>query len=343
MVRHMGSTTRPLWIREELPPVLCSRLGTRPWKRRSPRLQPVSDAGGSLLECLRQANATAVNNVGLGLTSAAGGTFPIPGALAFLPLVDYKLITNYPHVNLPQGKLADIPVIQGNNLDEGTLFAQTALNNSAEFEQWVRTAAVIYNTSYTETALQDVYRLYPDIPAEGAPYYNAETATSAGTTQDLSSRVYPPLESNQYKREASFFGDFTFQAQRRMYLAATMLPWRKSRDNVWSYQFSQNDKYPNGTGSPLGAYHSSELKYYFIRPDGRTKDPVLADKMPRAYISFTYYHDPTVLSGFAWPRYKDSTMLLQLKGDNITSIPDTYRKEAMDALINPQAAAVFGF
>lgn len=161
-----------------------------------------------------------MQTVAAALSAQAGGTFPIAGALAWLPLVGYELITDYPSVNLPQGKLADIPVIQGNNLDEGTLFAQQQLNNSAQFEAWVRSAAVIYNTSYTERALQRVYELYPDIPEEGSPYYNAETPTCAGTTTNLDSRRFAPLASNQYKREAAFFGDFTFQAHRRTYLRA---------------------------------------------------------------------------------------------------------------------------
>ncbi len=304
----------------------------------------VNCTSGSLLECVRKANAQDVQDVGFALTLAAGGTFPIKGALAWLPLVDYKLITNYPSVNLPQGKLADIPVIQGNNLDEGTLFGQKQLNNSADFERWVRSAAIIYNTSYAEEAVQQIFKLYPDIPAEGSPYYNAETATCAGTTQDLDSRIYAPLQGNQYKRSSAFFGDFTFQAHRRTYLNGTQVGGRQNSDKVYSFEFQQNDKFAaNGTGSALGAYHSSELKYFFVRPDGRVKDPVLADKMPRAYISFVYYHDPNVLSGLGWPKYKDGRKLLQLKGGNITTIPDTYRKEAMEALVNPKAAAVFGF
>ncbi|SPO19816.1 related to Lipase 2 precursor [Ustilago trichophora] len=302
----------------------------------------VGCTSGSLLECVRKANATAVQNVGMTLTGQAGGTFPIPGALAWLPLVDYKLITDYPSVNFPQGKLADIPIIQGNNLDEGPLFAQKQLNNSADFETWIRSAAVIYNTSYAETAVQEVLKHYPDDPSVGSPYYNAETATCAGTT-NLNNRTYPPLSSNQFKRSAAFFGDFTFQAHRRTYLAAATLPWKQNKDKVWSFEFQQNDKFANGTGSPLGAYHGSELKYFFVRPDGRIKDPVLADKMPRAYISFTYYQDPTVLSGLNWPKYTDGKKLLQLKGDNITVIPDTYRKQAMNALTNRKAAKVFGF
>ncbi|CBQ67569.1 related to Lipase 2 precursor [Sporisorium reilianum SRZ2] len=303
----------------------------------------VGCTSGSLLECLRKVDATKVQSVAAALSAKAGGTLPIPGALAWLPLVDYELITDYPSVNLAQGKLADIPIIQGNNLDEGTLFGQKQLNSSDQFETWVRSAAVIYNTSYTEQALQQIFKLYPDIPEQGSPYYNAETATSAGTT-NLSSRIYQPLASNQYKRSSAFFGDFTFQAHRRTYLQAATLEWKTNRNRVWSFEFQQNDKFAvNGTGSPLGAYHSSELKYFFVRPDGRQKDPVLANKMPEAYISFTYYHDPTVLSGLQWPCYADGHKLLQLKGDNITVIPDTYRREAMDALTNRRAARVFGF
>ncbi|KIS71747.1 uncharacterized protein UMAG_00182 [Mycosarcoma maydis] len=303
----------------------------------------VGCTGGSLLRCLRKANASEVQTVASNLTAQAGGTFPIPGALAWLPLVDYELITNYPSVNLPQGKLADIPVIQGNALDEGTSFAQKQLNSSADFERWVRSAAVIHNTSYTEQALQKVFELYPDVPEQGSPFYNAETATSAATTSDLNSRQYPPLTSNQYKRSAAFFGDFTFQAQRRTYLKAATLGWKKNKAKVWSYEFQQNDKFANGTGSPLGPYHGADVKYYFIRPDGRQKDPVLADRMPRAYISFVYHHDPTVLGGFEWPPYGKGKKLLQMKGDNTTVIEDAYRKEAMDALTNRKAAKVFGF
>ncbi|KAJ1031923.1 hypothetical protein NDA13_002305 [Ustilago tritici] len=301
------------------------------------------------------ANASAVQQAATVLT----GIGPIAGALAFLPLVDYKLITNYPSVQLPQGKLACIPVIQGNNLDEGTLFGQKTLNSSAEFETWVRSAAVIYNTSYAETALQQVFENYPDVPSEASPYYNAETATSAGTTQNLDSRIYEPFASNQYKRSSSFYGDFTFNAHRRTYLQGTQLWGRRNKDKTWSFQFSQNDKSPIGsassfsvsldrnlqhcTGSALGAFHSSELNYFFVRPDGRMKDPVLADTMLRAWISFTYYHDPNVLSGLDWPKYAEGEKLLQLKGDNITAIPDTYRKDAIAALVNKDAAGVFGF
>ena len=38
---------------------------------------------------------------------------------------------------------ADIPVISGNALDEGTLFAQKALNSSADFETWVHRPTVL--------------------------------------------------------------------------------------------------------------------------------------------------------------------------------------------------------
>ncbi|ETS63431.1 hypothetical protein PaG_01714 [Moesziomyces aphidis] len=294
-----------------------------------------------LLECLRSANASAVQSTAMQLTAKAGGTFPIPGALAFLPLVDYALITDYPSVNLAQGKLADIPVISGNALDEGTLFAQKALNSSADFETWVRSAAVIYNTTYTERALQRVFEVYPDDPVQGSPYPNEGTNTSAAT-QDVGSRMYPPLESNQYKRSAAFFGDFTFNAHRRTYLHAAVGAARKNSRNVWSFEFRQNDMYPNGTGSALGAYHGSELKYLFIRPDGRQKDPQLEEQMPRSYVSFTYYHDPSRLSSLPWTRYTTGEVL-QLKGGNVTTVPDTFRKEAMHALTNPSAAAVFGF
>jgi hypothetical protein len=64
--------------------------------------------------------------------------------------------------------------------------------------------------------------------------------------------------------------------------------------------------------------------------------------MPRSYVSFTYYHDPSRLSSLPWTRYTTGEVL-QLKGGNVTTVPDTFRKEAMHALTNPSAAAVFGF
>ncbi|KAJ1592034.1 hypothetical protein NDA12_004987 [Ustilago hordei] len=140
-----------------------------------------------LLACLRKANASAVQQAATVLT----GIDPVAGALAFLPLVDYKLITNYPSVQLPQ-----------------------------------------------------VFENYPDVPSEASPYYNAQTATSAGTTQNLDSRIYEPFASNQYKRSSSFYGDFTFNAHRRTYLQGTQLRGRRNKDKTWSFQFSQNDKSP---------------------------------------------------------------------------------------------------
>ncbi|PWZ02862.1 alpha/beta-hydrolase [Testicularia cyperi] len=298
--------------------------------------------GTKLLSCLRQAEASALLTVSAALTTKAAGTFPIPGLQAFLPLVDGDLITDYPHVNFAKGKLADIPVITGNALDEGPQFVSHYLNNTSDFETWLRSGAVIYNTSYTETAIQKVLELYPDTPAEGSPYENAGTATSAATAAN-DSRVYEPLETNQYKRAASFFGDFVFGAHRRAYLSGATKAGRKNRNKTWSYIFSQNDKYPNGTGNPLGPHHGVDNAYIFIQPDGRTKDPTIAEKFPLAWISFAYYHDPTTLTGLDWQVYTKNSSILQFKGDDIRMIPDTFRKEAMQALINNKAAKVFGF
>ncbi len=264
------------------------------------------------------------------LTAKAGGTFPIPGALAFLPLVDYALITDYPSVNLAQGKLADIPVISGNALDEGTLFAQKALNSSADFETWVRSAAVIYNTTYTERALQRVFEVYPDDPCR-----DRRTRTRAPTLRRLRRMLgrgcYSPLESNQYKRSAAFFGDFTFNAHRRTYLhAAVGAPGRTAatygRSSSGRTTCTRTEPArrwarttaPNSSTSSSDPMADRRIRSWKNRCPGRTS----------ASRTIMIPAGCRVCPG---TRYTTGEVL-QLKGGNVTTVPDTFRKEAMHAL-----------
>ncbi|KAJ1030806.1 hypothetical protein NDA18_002037 [Ustilago nuda] len=144
----------------------CFRLGRGSWLSGC-------ECCACLLACLRKANASAVQQAATVLT----GIDPIAGATRLLASGRLQAHHQLSFRPTPSGKLTCIAVIQGNNLDGGTLFGQNTLNSSAQFETWVRSAAVIYNTSYVDTALQQVFEIYPDVSSEASPYYNAETAT----------------------------------------------------------------------------------------------------------------------------------------------------------------------
>ena len=104
--------------------------------------------------------------------------------------------------------------------------------------------------SLSET-LDALLRHYPDIPSLGSPY--PSPARPPGSWDD-NSRLFEPLESNQFKRASSIFGDHIFESGRRTQLddaARAGVP-------VWNYRFMQS---PGDRPPYVGVYHSSEIQY----------------------------------------------------------------------------------
>jgi hypothetical protein len=156
-------------------------------------------------------------------------------------------------------------------------------------ENWV-----IYKSAALSITLDALLHYYPDIPSLGSPY--PSPSRPSGSWDD-DSRIFEPLESNQYKRASSIFGDLVFESGRRAQLddiAQAGVP-------VYSYRFIQApDADPN-----MGTFHSAELPYGEFGGWGADKAPLtrfvlyhcglwpwIARMMSRAWIHFAHDLNP---------------------------------------------------
>ncbi|KAJ2921867.1 hypothetical protein H1R20_g15225, partial [Candolleomyces eurysporus] len=256
------------------------------------------------------------------------------------PVIDTRPGSVYPHLAsrlYSKGQFSRIPFIAGTNLDEGTFFAsRESLSNQALKDSLVAVSSP-RSGSQAEDALgaafDQVLTLYPEDPAVGSPY---------GTGNELFG--LPP----SYKRHASILGDLVFDAPRRMLSEAAAHAGVKS----YGYRFTQPQSEPS-----TGVVHGSEIQFVFgqVPPTGPDNLPPFmltygnadeagrsASKMMMDYwISFAVSLSPNDGKGMKrphWPQYTPSKkVLMQLRGGNMTVIPDDYRKEQINFLLENAA------
>lgn len=213
------------------------------------------------LECLRQAPYDTLYRA----------TTEFPGILsyaslnlAYLPRPDNSSIVFplSPDVAVSQGKFAKVPVIIGDQEDEGTLFAGYASNVSTtqDLYDYFR----IYFPTVAEDKITQLVDAYPDDPAAGSPYRTGDRFN-----------LFP-----QYKRLAAILGDITFTLVRRAYLAFVT-----NDVCAWSYLATYNYN-----TSALGTSHGSDLSV--IRS---TTASIPRDSYLTFLISFSYYKDPNAI------------------------------------------------
>ncbi|OBZ66729.1 Lipase 4 [Grifola frondosa] len=120
-----------------------------------------------------------------------------------------------------QGRIADVPSITGNVEDEGTLFSLSTFNitTDTELKEYI-SSNYFRNTSNSH--LDRLLELYPADPTLGSPYGTGHNCTF----------------TLEYKRLASFHGDWLFQAPRRFFLEQ-----RASKQSAWSY-ISKREQIP---------------------------------------------------------------------------------------------------
>ncbi|KAJ3838824.1 esterase 1 [Lentinula raphanica] len=265
--------------------------------------------------CLQSVNTTAILE---GLTIAqneANEEFPwspaIDGGGGFLP--------DYPSLLFAKGTFAKLPFISGTNLDEGTLFIPPTGNYTTE----VISDMIIANFSppvfpfvsegQLQGAVTQLLDLYPDIPALGSPF------NTGNDTFGL---------SPGYKRVSAMFGDLAFQAPRRLWIEAAS----KAGVKTFAYLFTQ----PQPTNPVfLGVSHGTEIVYVYGAPtDPTASDIALSTAMVDYWVSFATSLDPNDGKGSSRPTWEQYTpenrVVIQLNGDNLTSIPDDYRKPGID-------------
>ncbi|KAI0709654.1 alpha/beta-hydrolase [Cerioporus squamosus] len=237
------------------------------------------------LECIRHAPLDAINIAGAMDTS-------------WQPHADGSFITDLPQPAMLLGRVARVPVVAGNAEEEGTVFTlgYSNVTTDAQLAQLVR---AIYFANISDADMDRLLHLYPNDPAQGAPY---------GTGDEFE---FTPM----WKRIASLMGDAGIVAIRR-YFTETLAA---RGQNVWTYIYRRNKVF--GWGST----HGSEIPNMYGGGD-------MADLL----IHFANTHDPNgATSKSYWPQYDLGTraMLDFYGNDSIRLSNDTYRQEAIQLLI----------
>lgn len=231
-------------------------------------------------------------------------------ALSYLPRPDGKVLTKSPDVLVKEGKYAAVPMIIGDQEDEGTLFAlfQPNITSSAKLVTYLND--LFFHTA-SKSQLEKLVDIYSPWVWDGSPFRSG-----------LLNEIYPA-----FKRLAAMLGDLVFTLTRRVFLeyATAVNP----SVPAWSYLASYDQ------GTPImGTFHGSDLLqvFYGILPNYASKS------IQSYYANFVYNQDPNNAAGGTsgkskisedWPRWtsKQRTLINFFANKN-TYLQDDFRSEA---------------
>ncbi|KAF7305595.1 Carboxylic ester hydrolase [Mycena chlorophos] len=283
------------------------------WQHFVANVESCSDLAksGSTFACLRKASSAELL---IGLNAAFNETekeFP------WQPLIDGPggLIPELPSALFKKGQFTKLPFISGTNLDEGTLFTNTAVNGEANVFDIVFTnfTPSFVSEPALKTGVNKLLEMYyPDIPALGSPF---------GTGNDTFGLA------PEFKQLAAIFGDTSFVALRREWMGAA------AGAGVPTFGYLFTEPVP-GNPPYLGVFHSTEIDFVYGAPPNTTSGFALSQAMMNYWISFADSLTPNDGLGVprpAWTQWtpKDQAVI-QLNGDNLTMIPDTFRIKQTD-------------
>lgn len=257
------------------------------------------------LECLRALNS---NDFLKAVTSVPGILSYSAVALSYLPRPDGKVLTQSPDSLILSGKYAAVPMIIGDQEDEGTLFGLFQPNISTT-NQLVDYLASYYFASATKDELTQLVNIYG----------NGISAITNGSP--FNTGIFNEI-SPGFKRRSAILGDLVFTLTRRLFLVGTSL----LHPNVpsWSY-LSSYDK-----GTPImGTFHGSDIIQVFYG----IKDNYAANSIRTYYSNFVYNLDPNV--GYAgkypdWPRWADGNYLAHFFATRSELLKDDFRQTAFE-------------
>ena len=194
-------------------------------------------------------------------------------------------------------------MVLGTTLDEGTIWGSLHIDSDEKFKKriggeyssWCPPFLHTYPVSdslfvfskYRNTdqwairqsatlskSLDTLLKLYPDVPSHGSPFPNP---SSPNDTTDYDSRLFEPLDKNQYKRTTAVAGDLVFESARVLQLEA----YEGSTVPAWAYHFRQ----PNpALPVSIGVGHGSEIRYGQLRELRTAREVGLfAEKWPLSF------------------------------------------------------------
>ncbi|KAK2616612.1 hypothetical protein QQS21_000435 [Conoideocrella luteorostrata] len=260
------------------------------------------------LACLRALSPSKFLNA---VTSVPGVLSYTAVALSYLPRTDGKTLTKSQDLLLLSGRYAKVPLIIGDQEDEGTLFSvfQPNLTTHEKLVEYLHTYYFPNSTPEHLMQFVNIYGNGTEAVTRGSPF-------GTGTANEL---------TPGFKHRAAILGDLVFTLARRIFLTGTSL----LGPNVpsWSYLAS----YARGT-PVLGTFHGSDLLQVFFGAN-----PNYATNSTRAYYTnFINNLDPNVgVTDYPnWPRWSEGNNLMQFFAQNSTLIKDDFRQEAADWILD---------
>ncbi|KAF2470530.1 alpha/beta-hydrolase [Lindgomyces ingoldianus] len=258
-----------------------------------------SAADSAKLECLRGLDydtfVTAANSVPayLGYNSLA---------FSYAPRPDGRILTASPEDLAQKGKYAAVPMIIGNQENEGTIFAlfQSNITTEAALVSYLNDV-FFHNANRDE--IEGLIATYPN---------NPDSPDGIGASND----TYP-----EFKRLAAVLGDweFTFMARLLLQTFPATVP-------AWSYLAT----YESGTPI-LGTYHATDLPHIYYETSNVSRS------IQDLYISFVDSLDPnnyapSTPSGYLspWPTWQEKKQLLELGAQSTYLIDDNARAASFE-------------
>lgn len=233
-------------------------------------------------------------------------------SLSYLPRPDGRVLTRSPDILVKNKKYAAVPMIIGDQEDEGTLFAlfQPNITTTSKLVSYLST---IFFHNADKAQLSAFVNTYDASLLAGSPFRTG-----------LFNEIYPG-----FKRLAAILGDLVFTLSRRVFLTETtaLNPSVPS----WSYLAS----YDYGTPI-LGTFHGSDLLqvFYGLLPNYASKS------IQSFYANFVYNLDPNNASGgtnsigtkvsMNWPQWSKDKMLLQFYSNDANLLKDDFRSDSYD-------------
>ncbi|KAG9128050.1 hypothetical protein FRC07_005637 [Ceratobasidium sp. 392] len=272
-------------------------------------------------ECVRRASTEDLQSANwevLKVPDELKGMDPAP--IAFGPAIDPDdpFYFDEPAKIARTHRFANVPLIIGGTLDEGTDFVPSLDSNATLLKYFSQTRPGLtfgVESSSAKHALEQFIQKYPDDPTEGSPF---------GTGDELFGR------GRQTKRGAAVFGDWLFEAPRREFTREAA----KAGLPVWSYQFSQPGFWP----PEYGVGHFADIQMVFRWFDDETSKEMveLSDIILSYWLNFVYYLDPNPKDRKLplWSQYGSEAKSLQLKIDNFTMISDDFREDRIEWLMH---------
>lgn len=203
---------------------------------------------------------------------------------------------------------AAVPMIIGDQEDEGTLFAifTSNITSTAAIVDYLK---ALYFHNATDTQLEAFVNTYSTNIADGSPFRTG-----------IFNELYPG-----YKRMAAILGDMTFTLARRAFL---QLSSSLNADvPSWSYLSS----YDYGTPI-LGTFHATDLlqAFYGILPN------YASTAIQTYYINFVTNGNPNTGAAvkMQWPQWSNGQNLMNFFANSASLLPDNFRSTSYDYLVS---------